>query len=293
MTAAQAARTAPVTTPASTPATDRDQRPPIVIRRVEVDLDAPSEKYWYDGKPGITSFAYALSAVFPDGERFFIDAVRHYRDRITDPALAAEVRAFIGQEAQHGQVHERYNQRAEAHGFPLSDITNRAKGRLAHLRKTAPPEVQLAITCALEHFTAMMAEQLLGDPRMSEGVKSPHLETWRWHAAEEAEHKAVAFDVYMAVDGSYAKRVRTYLVVSFMFSTTTLATTYYLMAKDGTLWNAKNHRDLLHWLLVKPGLVRNVIPGWLDYLRPDFHPWDRDDRHLLDRWKREWAPAFR
>ena len=38
MTAAQAARTAPVTTAASTPALDRDKRPPIIIRRVEVDL---------------------------------------------------------------------------------------------------------------------------------------------------------------------------------------------------------------------------------------------------------------
>ena len=281
----------PDTKPAT--ALGRSERPPIVIRRVEVDLDAPSPKYWYDGKPAITSFAYALSAVFPDGERFFIDAVRHYRDRITDPALAAEVRAFIGQEAQHGQVHERYNARAEADGFAMSDLTKRAQQQLAELRKTAPPEVQLAITCALEHFTAMMAEQLLGDPSFSEGVPFPHLETWRWHAAEEAEHKAVAFDVYMAVDGSYAKRVRTYLVVSFMFSASTLARTYYLMWKDGTLGSVKNHLDLLHWLLVKPGLARNVLPGWLDYLRPGFHPWDRDDRHLLDRWKREWAPAFR
>lgn len=275
------------------PVLDHRARPPIVVRRVDVDLDASTEKYWYQGAPALTSFAYALSAVFPDGERFFIDAVRHYRDQIKDPTLAAEARAFIGQEAQHGQVHERYNARAEADGFPLSVVTARAKRRLAHLREVAPPEVQLAITCALEHFTAMMAEQLLGDPRMAVGVPAAHAEIWRWHAAEEAEHKAVAFDVYQAVDGSYVRRIRTYLVVSFMFSVTTLATTLYLMAKDGTLDNPKNHAQLVRFLFVSPGLARNVLPGWFDYLRPGFHPWDRDDRHLLERWKTEWAPAFR
>ncbi len=272
---------------------DREERPRIVVRRIEVDLDAATEKYWYRGEPALTAFAYALSSVFPEGERFFIDSVRHFRDRIDDPALAAEVRAFVGQEAQHSQVHERYNARAEAQGFRTSVLAKYSKMDLERLRKEATPEDQLAITCALEHFTAMMAEQLLGDPRMSEGVPSPHAELWRWHAAEEAEHKAVAFDVYMKVDGSYARRIRTYLITSAMFSASTLAMTFYLMAKDGTLENPKNHLALLRWLLVSPGLARNVLPGWLDYLRPDFHPWDRDDRALLDRWKREWAPAFR
>ena len=65
------------------------------------------------------------------------------------------------------------------------------------------------------------------------------------------------------------------------------------MAKDGTLKNPKNHAQLLRWLLLSPGLVRNVLPGWFDYLRPNFHPWDRDDRDVLERWKREWAPSFR
>src|SRR5690606_14611718 len=150
------------TTPAH--ARHREKRPSIVVRRFEVDLDQPTEKYWYRGEPAITAFAYALSAVFPEGERFFIDAVRAFRDRIDDPALAAEVRAFIGQEAQHGQVHERYNARAERQGFRTSVLAKLSKGRLDRLRRLLPPEDQLAITCALEHFTAMMAEQLLGDP---------------------------------------------------------------------------------------------------------------------------------
>lgn len=267
-------------------------RPRIEVRRIEVDLESPAGKHWYQGKPAVTAFAYALSSVFPDGERFFIDAVRHYRDRIADPELKKQVQAFIGQEAQHGRIHERYNEQAEKQGFRTGVIAKLAKMRLDAVRKQATPEEQLAITCALEHFTAMMAEQLLGDPRMTEGIPSPHVEVWRWHAAEEAEHKAVAFDVYQQVHGSYLLRLRTYLVTSVMFSVTTLGTTYYLMFHDGSLFVLRNHVELWTWLLGTPGLAKNLLPGWFDYLRPDFHPWDRDDRKLLDRWKAEWAPPF-
>ena len=55
------------------------------------------------------------------------------------------------------------------------------------------------MTAALEHFTATLAEMILSDPEArdmfgDETVKNLFL----WHALEEAEHKAVAFDVYKA-----------------------------------------------------------------------------------------------
>ena len=268
----------------------------VPTRRVsfEESLRNVPKHFAADGDLIESHLAVCMSAVFPDGEDFFVRSVRHYRDRITDPALKRQVAGFIGQESVHGREHRALNDRFAELGYDTKRMERITKRGLALRERIAPPMSNLASTAALEHFTATLAELLLSDQAVRDEFGDEAVQNvFLWHALEESEHKAVAFDVYMAVDGSYATRVRTYLVVSFMFSTTTLATTYYLMFKDGTLWNAKNHRDLLYWLLVKPGLVRNVIPGWLDYLRPNFHPWDRDDRHLLDRWKREWAPAFR
>src|SRR5690606_41942592 len=51
-------------------------------------------------------------------------------------------------------------------------------------------------TCALEHFTAMLAETILEHPEMLEGMDERVLPLWLWHAVEESEHKSVAFDVY-------------------------------------------------------------------------------------------------
>lgn len=264
---------------------------PIEVRRIQLP-DVASPRYWYRNDPGVTSFAYALSAVFPDGERFFIDAVRAFRDRIDDPGLRQRVREFIGQEAQHGQVHERYNARAASDGFAVDEIIALCKTELAELRKRVPPEDQLAITCALEHFTAMMAEQLLGNPRFTADIPSPHVEMWRWHAAEEAEHKAVAFDVYQAVDGSYARRIFHYLITSATFTYGTGWSTLHLLQKDGQSRNLDAYLSILRFLFVEPGLLRAIAPQWLDYLRPDFHPNDRDDSALVERWKRDFAPEF-
>ncbi len=265
-------------------------RPPIKIRKLPFRVPEDAPKYFWRNEKGVTAFAYSLSAVFPDGERMFIDAVRHYKDQITDETLRRAVLDFAGQEAQHGRVHEQYNEYAERKGFAVGAVTASVKRRIAAMKDTVPPIAHLAATAALEHYTALMAELLLGDESFAEGVHEAHAELWRWHAAEEAEHKAVAFDVFQAVDGRYFIRMRSYAITSVMFPLSTLLQTYFLMYRDGTLTDLRAHLGLFRFLFVEPGLVPRVIPGWLDYLRPDFHPWDRDDRALLEKWKRKWEP---
>ena len=261
------------------------QRPPIRIRRPAFNVSEDAPKYFYRGEKGVTALLYALSAVFPEGERMFIDAVHHYRDRVTDDALQKDMRAFAGQEAQHGRLHEAYNAYAMARGFDVDPISQSVKERNALLKKRLPPVARLATTAALEHFTALLAEVLLGDEHFLDGVDPAHAELWRWHAAEEAEHKAVAFDVLDEVSGSYLVRMRSYLVVSVMFPSFTLLHTLHLMRPDGTLGDARAYLGLLRFLFVTPGVLPKIAPGWRAYFRPDFHPWSRDDRELLARWQ--------
>ncbi len=263
----------------------RALRPSIRIRRPHFDVPADSPKYFFRGEKGVTALFYALSAVFPEGERMFIDAVHHYRDRITDETLRQEMRAFAGQEAQHGRLHEAYNAHATAHGFDVAPISAAVKERNALLKKRLPPVARLATTAALEHFTALLAEAVLGDDEVLAGVDPAHAALWRWHAAEETEHKAVAFDVLAQVSGSYLVRMRSYAVVSVMFPSFTLLHTLHLMRHDGTLLDARAHLGLLRFLFVEPGMLPKIAPGWRAYFRPDFHPWMRDDREQLQRWQ--------
>ena len=266
-------------------------RPRIEVRKPAFEIPEDAPKYFFRGEKGVTALFYALSAVFPDGERMFIDAVGQFRDRIPDGQLRRAIATFAGQEAQHGRIHEAYNAYAAERGFRVGPVSAAVARRTAFMKARLPPVVRLAATAALEHFTALMAEQVLGDAAHFDGVDEAHAKLWRWHAAEESEHKAVAFDVLEAVSGSYFVRIRSYAVTSVMFPTLTMLHTYYLMWHDGSFTDLRAHLGLARFLIVEPGLIPRLLPGWLDYLRPDFHPWDRDDRALLDRWRAEWASA--
>ena len=88
----------------------------INVRRLKVPFPRKLKRWWYDDNPYLTHFFNALSSVFPEGEKFFINSVRNYQDEIVDPALKSEVTAFIAQEAHHGQSHKALNQLIEDNG---------------------------------------------------------------------------------------------------------------------------------------------------------------------------------
>ncbi|MFZ5723433.1 MAG: metal-dependent hydrolase [Pseudomonadota bacterium] len=239
-------------------------------------------RYWFRGNPWITHFLNGLSAVFPDGERFFIDSVRHFQDRIEDPELKKQVRGFIGQEANHGKEHEAFNALLEKRfGVPMSKISTYVLKRMARLRREMSPERQLAATIALEHFTAILANQLLQHPEVMDELEATYGEMFMWHAVEETEHKAVAFDVYQQVSGDYGMRVRAMAIATVMFTAHQFAFMLWFVTRDGKLTDLKGLAGLVKFLLIEPGPMRKMLPDYLDYYKRDFHPWQHDNRALI------------
>lgn len=174
----------------------------IPIRRdLQFRLSPDSVDNWHADGPYVTHFINAMSLFFPEGERYFIHTVRHYRDRIGDPALQKAVLAFIGQEAMHGREHQEYNRLLADAGLPAQAVEAQVKRFLDALKAWLPPAAQLSVTIAQEHFTAIVADLVLNDLRLIAGADRRLSALWRWHALEETEHKAVAFDVYETVMG--------------------------------------------------------------------------------------------
>ena len=160
----------------------------------------------------------ALSSVFPDGEDYFVRSVRHYRDRITDPALKRQVAGFIGQEAVHGREHRVFNDRLAELGYPTKTYERFTKAGLRFRERILPPISNLAATAALEHFTATLAELVLTNEEIRDLMGADAVrDLFVWHALEESEHKAVAFDVYKAVGGGERLRVWTMNFFRFGF----------------------------------------------------------------------------
>ena len=128
----------------------------VVRRDIRFDLNTADLRSWHPEGLHVAHFFNALSVFFPEGEKFFIDSVRHYRDRIDSPSLQRDVRGFVGQEAMHSREHRRYNAALERMGLPIAELEGRVKDHLETVCGRTSPQEQLAVTIALEHFTAIM-----------------------------------------------------------------------------------------------------------------------------------------
>ena len=254
-----------------------------------------SPRRWWAGEPFGTAWHNALSATFPRGEAFFIEAVKAHREG-ADPKLEAEIRAFIKQEINHTREHIALNRLAEDAGYDIKAIDARVAEMLA-LTKDRPAIANLAVTMALEHYTAMMAAEFLANPKHFAEADPEVRDMWRWHAAEEIEHKGVAYDTWLHAtrDWSGWKRwkVRSLVMISVtarFFKNRWTDSLELLKQDDITGWKAK--WGLLKYLTVSPGVVRRIFPAWLAYFKPGFHPWDHDDRKLIKLYEGDFEDAL-
>lgn len=264
-------------TPAELSITPRDRR---------FGRQGATPRLWHGGQVEATAIYNALSATFPAGEAFFVESVRAFRDG-APPRLAEEIRGFTTQEAIHSREHEAFNKRASDAGYDLSKLEAQVEKRLA-VTKSKAPIVSLAATMALEHFTAILAHQLLADPRHLEGADKETGDLWRWHAVEEIEHKGVAYDTWLHATRHWPRmkrwklkaQVMLYVTRNFLVDRT--AGALELMRQDQVTGLGAWAR-LLTFLWLRPGMFRKIAGAWLRFFLPGFHPWNEDDRELLGR----------
>lgn len=262
----------------------------IKPRHMDFELPDPLPRHWHGGDAFRSHLFDAMSVLFPDGERFFIDSVRNFREQISDPVLKEQIRGFIGQEGHHSREHLTYSQRLRDLGYDVTTIEKRAQARIRFTQKKFPAKRQLAATAALEHITAIMANGLLTDPRTMEGADPVMQRLWRWHALEETEHKAVAFDVYNQVCGNRDLLRRAMRMATFFFVLDTFRGLVHMLKKDGLLWNWRVWRDGLKWSWGKHGVFRPLVREYLDFFKDDFHPWQHNNLDLLYQVRKEYDP---
>lgn len=268
---------------------DKAKIPP---RRMDFVFAEDTKRYWYKDSPFLTTFWTTLSTLFPEGETFFVDSVKNYRDQVTDPVLKAQVSGFIGQEAMHSKEHAAFNELADKHGFPAANLDRDLGYLLGFARKVLPKKTQLAVTVCLEHYTAILAEQLLRDPAHQANIQDPEaMKLWMWHALEENEHKIVAYDVYNLVGGGYLQRTLVMLITTLIFFSVVGLGHIRMLWADGKLFDIKNNLKGMWFLWGFKGLFPKLLPQYLDFFRPGFHPNDHDTVQLLDDWRQKMLSA--
>jgi predicted metal-dependent hydrolase len=260
----------------------------IKVRAPAFEFGPDVPRYWLFGSPRATHMVNGLNLLFPLGERFFVRSVRHYQGRIDDPQLRADIRGFMAQEVRHGLEHEHFFDRLRAQGYEIDAFLQRYDEiAFGQIERRLPPQLRLAVTAALEHFTAVLAERALTD-QLLDHAHPEMAELLRWHAAEEIEHKAVAFDVLSHVAPSWLLRAAGITMGGAMLTSFWLSAIRMLMEQDraaGRLVPEPDFAALREHRGELPGVLGRAMIG---YLRPGFHPNDHADRALADRFFAAW-----
>lgn len=255
---------------------------PLITRAMDFDFDPESvPRWWFMNNPVVTHLANGLHLVFPEGERFFIRSVKFFLDEIRDdPELLARCQGFFGQEARHGLEHARSFSMLERQGYDVrSFLELYEKKALPTLEGMFSPRMRLSVTVALEHLTATMGENALTEDFLDHA--HPVMRALlRWHAAEEIEHKSVAFDVLEAVAPSYPLRVAGMAIGLAGLLTFWSIGTRMLMKQESLAPEdlGRFRREARSWRGGRTGKL--LLGAVARYLRPGFHPDQRDDYHL-------------
>jgi predicted metal-dependent hydrolase len=256
----------------------------IKPRNVMFARGRAASRWWNGGNAYATAFYNSLSLTFPKGEAFFIEAVRNFRDKVPT-AQQGQIDAFIKQEAAHSREHNHLNAQVEQAGYDVAPMHADLDSRLA-LLKEQPPIFGLVTTVALEHFTAIIAHACLKDAAHFEHATPDAAKLWKWHAIEEIEHKGVAYDTFLAatrhISGYKRWKLRSLVMlnISYNFLRGRVRAMRQFLKQDG-IDGVGSWLRIVSFLVIYPGLLRQILPSWLSFFRPNFHPWQHDDRDLV------------
>ena len=243
------------------------------VRRLRIDLSAGFGRLWAGGDPYRTHHLNALSMSFPVGEQFFIDSVKKGVSLLStadQESWASKIDGFVGQEATHRFLHAQFNTQLEKQGL----VNHWHRWALWRIQRGAHihPVNHVAITAALEHFTAVLATAVLEHPSWLDDAEPDLALMWRWHAVEESEHKAVAFDLYRAIGGGEIRRILWFIHVGFVFLIEANLQTMINLWRSGHWWRPRTWVCALRFVFGMQGLLWATVLPLLRYLRPSFHP---------------------
>ena len=256
----------------------------IVPRDLDVDF-SQVPRHWLANSPVATGISNGVNMLFPHGERFFVRSVKYFLEQIDDPVLRSQVKGFFGQEGRHAHAHDEFNDVLRQQGYEVDQFLEGYKRLSSWLEARTPPKLRLAATAAAEHFTAIMAEGAFSRGALDQAA--PEMQRLlAWHAAEEIEHKSVAFDVLQKIDPSYLLRI-----TGLLYATVTLGGFWAwgaitLMKQDGLTLRSTlaEIREMRRMRKQDPIIRRVFLRGIRQYLRRDFHPTQNDDAELAASW---------
>ena len=269
---------------------------PIIPRKMNFDLARSSTQDWCGKNLLHSAYMNGISLALPLGEHFFIRTVRQFEQDITDPQLRDEIKDFVAQEAIHSRQHEIYNKLLIRDGYDIAPLEQRTREALEEAWQEASPMERLAITISLEHITHVLGDQILSHTDRLQDWDSEYRAFWMWHAAEEVEHKAVCYDLYRKLGGTYLMRTKTIVTMTARILEIFWKNQHDLLEQTCRMRGldmfsaATINRSNLEFIYGNEGILRGCERAYCAWFAPGYHPWKHDNRKVLDQWKHKSLP---
>ena len=232
----------------------------------------PLRRHWHGSDPFKTHFFNAFSIMLPGGEQFFIDSIKLGIQQQNSDHLTHQAEMFIRQEANHRKMHIAYNQTLARLGYRVEALEQQVENWLVIGYRRHSIKTRLAYVTVNEHFTSIFSHALLTHPSWLKGADSHYAKLWRWHAREELEHHAIAYDIYRANGGGYFRRVLMMLIMTPVLFYEVTYNLFSFLRTDRKLLNLWLHVKGFCFLWIYPGIITRTIPAYLRFYLPWFKP---------------------
>ena len=265
----------------------------VIVRDLKFDLtDTTVNTHWFNNDPWSSHFMTAVLAVVPEAERWVLRSAREQMAKISDPGIKKAARDFIHQERIHAREHDIMNRILVKKGLPIDRFEEGFKKRRLWFQSKLSVEMQGAIAASFEHFTAVLSSAFLENPDVFEDTDPEIVSFLYWHFVEETEHKSVSFDVFVEACGggsrAYVTRSIGMVLGTAIGASLLFSNLYMLVKEDKQLLNAKSALIMSYCVLIKPAILSKMLYHTPRYFLPSFHPWDDDNRNVIQPWKKEY-----
>lgn len=242
---------------------------------IDVSFDESLPRHWFGGNAFLSNLLNTWTVIFPDAERYFVRWSKKALENDLDPEIKKDILGFIGQETRHASEHQKLWDLLKSQGYDIQPVLDFVhKVGFGVIEKNMPDRWNIAAVAGFEHFTALFAELYFENPELVETMHPEMKRLFEWHAAEEVEHKAVAFDQLQAVDDSYILRTGVMNIALVLLYGLTVANTFFFMLQDKSIFNPKEWLGMWDIFFGKYNLAPRTIAKFIEYYKPDFHPWD-------------------
>ena len=247
----------------------------ITVRKMPFEFPTDIDAIFVDGDHKRSFGFIAGSLLLPHLEPYLIRSMKAAEKHVTDPVVADGLDKFVRQEAQHYQMHKKFNQTVRLAGFPeLEAFEKELSDDYHRFTSTKSLKFNLAYAEGFEALTMNAVKHMMEPNGFGNDLPS-FMQMVEWHFVEELEHRTIAFDVYDHVFGDYLYRLFVGIWAQWHFTRWIRRVTAYMLKVRP---QPKPEKDAMHreekLAAVQPARIGSLMPGLLRIYLPNYTPHD-------------------